>query len=240
MLNRNESYKSYNENSNNTCANSSDFSYAGSFDMTKQMYRIYLEDYSLPRSISAVKPYYGTMNDIINLMVELSDNPGTNMRYKESIEAVEYYDLNNDVTHVMAGQVLRVLMPVQEVRRFETQLEDLSWRYTSTEGIEYPCWASRADICRVLLKTDTGYDLCLKAKLEGVTTCLQNIGWINLNGIIKGFPGTVHWDGTYYTMNLFVLQKHFNFDEIEMATADMVNMNHIDLSVIMEDIIAEG
>ena len=58
--------------------------------MMKQLYRIYLEDYSYPRSISMVKPYYGTMDEIINLMAYLSESMGTSMRYQETIGAVEY------------------------------------------------------------------------------------------------------------------------------------------------------
>ena len=208
--------------------------------MMKQLYRIYLEDYSYPRSISMVKPYYGTMDEIINLMAYLSESMGTSMRYQETIGAVEYYDLDNDITHTMAGQVLPVLIPVQEVRRFETQLEDCSWNYMNSDGAIYPCWASHVDIYRVLLKTDMGYDLCIKAKLQGVQACYQSVGWIQLNGLTKGFPGAVSWDGSAFTLNLFVQQAHYDFDELEIATADTVDMSRVDLSVIMEDILGEG
>ena len=32
------------------------------------IFELYLEDYSLPRYMSAAKPYYGTMSEIIDFM----------------------------------------------------------------------------------------------------------------------------------------------------------------------------
>ena len=42
-----------------------------------QIYELNLEDYSLPRYKSDIKPYYGTMSEIIEMMNRLEDNPET-------------------------------------------------------------------------------------------------------------------------------------------------------------------
>ena len=98
----------------------------------KQYYEINLEDYSFPRYASAVKSYFGTMDDIINLMVRLADNDWTRIRYQETIDAAEYYDLDPEITPPVAGQVMPILTPVQEICRFETQLTDQDWYYTAS------------------------------------------------------------------------------------------------------------
>lgn len=206
----------------------------------EKIYEITLEDYSFPRYASAVKSYYGTMEDIINQMVRLSDNDWTRTRYQETIDAAEYYDLDDQITHTVAGQVLPILTPVQEVCRFETKLSNQRWEYMSYNGAVYPCWANEVDVCQSLIRTESGYERCLKATISGLNICHHGTGWITIGNLIKGFPGVVTWDGEHHNLNLFVSQAHYEFDELDTATSDVVDVSTIDLSAIMADILAEG
>lgn len=208
--------------------------------MNKEIYEIKLEDYRFPRFASAVKSYYGTMDDIINLMVHLADNDWTRTRYQETIDAAEFYDLDPEITHTVAGQVLPILTPVEEVARFETQLTNRSWYYTAYNGVVYPCWAERLDVCQTLIRTESGYQRCLRATVSGLSVCHHAIGWANPSDVIKGFPGAVSWDGANHTMNLAVPLGHYSFEEQNQAFADVVDVESIDLSAIMADILAEG
>lgn len=208
--------------------------------MNKEIYEIKLEDYAFPRYASAVKPYFGTMDDIINLMAHLADNDWTRTRYQETIDAAEYYDLDLEITHTVAGQAFPILTPVEEIARFETQLTNRSWYYTAYNGTVYPCWAERLDICQTLIRTGDGYRRCLRATVSGLSVCHHAIGWANPSGVIKGFPGAVSWDGEHHTMNLSVPLAHYDFDDQNQAFADVVDVNAIDLSAIMADILAEG
>ena len=180
------------------------------------------------------------MDDIINLMVHLSGNDWTRTRYQETIDAAEYYDLDPEITHTVAGQVLPILTPVEEVARFETQLTNRSWYYTAYNGVVYPCWAEHLDVCQTLIRTSDGYTRCLRASVSGLNICHHAIGWANPNDVIKGFPGAVTWDGTNRTMNLSVPLAHYEFDDQNQAFADVVDVASIDLSAIVADILAEG
>ena len=207
----------------------------------EKMYEIVLEDYSFPRHASALKSYYGTIEDMINLMVRLADNDWTRTRYQETIDAAEYYDLDDQITHTVAGQVLPVLTPVQEVCRFETHLSNQRWDYVAFSGAVYPCWAFEVDVCQSLIRTESGYERCLKATISGLSICHHGTGWTTPGSQIKGFPGIVTCDGDeHHTMNLFVSQYHYEFDELAMATADVVDVSRINLTAIMADILAEG
>lgn len=206
----------------------------------KQYYEINLEDYSFPRYASAVKSYYGTMDDVINLMVRLADNDWTRIRYQETIDAAEYYDLDPEITHTVAGQVLPILTPVEEIARFETKLTNRSWYYTAYNGVVYPCWAENLDVCQTLIRAGDGYRRCLRASVSGLNVCHHSIGWANPTDVIKGFPGMVSWDGEHHTMNMFVPQAHYDFEAQDQAIADVVNVSTVDLSAIMADILAEG
>lgn len=207
----------------------------------RQLYKIYLEDYSFPRHASFVKAYYGTQDDIVNLITQLADNNWTNTRYKETIEAAYSYDTEKESPfHTVAGQVFPFLTPVQEVCRFETQLTDQRWKYTAYGDKLYPCWASVVDVCQNLIRAEDGYERCVKACISNLHVCYHNSGWTLPNSTIKGFPGIVTWDGECHTLNLFVSLAHYDLDDLATATADVSDTSLIDLSAITADILAEG
>lgn len=208
--------------------------------MNKEVFEIQLEDYRFPRYASTVRSYYGTMDDIINLMVRLSDSDWTRTRYQETIDAAEYYDLDPEITHTVAGQVMPILTPVEEVTRFETQLTNRSWYYTAYNGVVYPCWAEKLNICQTLIRTGDGYSRCLRASVSGLSVCHNSIGWANPSDVIRGFPGAVTWDGSSHTMNLSVALAHYPFEEENQAFADVVDVETIDFAAIVADILAEG
>lgn len=76
--------------------------------------------------------------------------------------------------------------------------------------------------------------------VSGLSICHHGTGWTTPSNVIKGFPGVVIWDGEHHCLNLFVSQAHYEFNELDMATTDVVDMSTIDLSAIMADILAEG
>ena len=209
----------------------------------KQFYRTYLEDYSFPRHASVVKPYYGTEEDLENFINHLASDGWTSKRYKEYIEAAYTYDTDDDpyvTVASIAGQIYPVMTPVREIGRFETTLSSQKWIYTNYHGKVFPCRAASVDVCQVLLQTDHGYERCLKVKLTGFSVCYHTIGWVELTGDTKGFPGVVTYDGNNHTMTLFVSQDIYSFDEMATAASDLVDTNCIDLAAITADILGEG
>lgn len=206
----------------------------------KQLYEIRLEDYSFPRYASKVKSYFGARDDIDKLIAYLKDDDNLRVRYSETIEAAETYDGTNVPIHNVAGQMFPILISVQEVCRFETQLADQSWTHMTHDGQSYPCKAATVDICQNLIRTETGYERCFKARVSGLCVCFQGPGWARINNSIWGFPGVITWDDGDHTLNLFVSQAHYDFSELDAATADVGNVQKIDLSVISADILGEG
>lgn len=70
--------------------------------------------------------------------------------------------------------------------------------------------------------------------------CHHGTGWTTPSASINGFPGVVTWDGEHHTLNLFVAQTHYEPYELDIATAHVVDVSHIDLTAITADILAEG
>lgn len=206
----------------------------------KNIYQIKLEDYCRPRYSSAIKGYYGTMEELIEFVLRLEDNEHASSRYHETIDAMEFYDLDNEVTHTMAGQTLPVLTPAQEVCRFETTLDNQYFNYQTASGAMYPCYISGADVCQTLICTAGGYERCIKASISNLRICNHGVGWMCANNLIKGFPGVITWDGEHHILTLAVSQEHYEFDELDIAMEDVVDRSKIDLSFVIADVVAEG
>lgn len=206
----------------------------------KQIYEICLENYYYPRYASVAKSYYGTREEIDRLMAHLAKDPWTAMRYRQTIEAVENYDQDDQATHWVAGQEYPILIPAQEICRFETTLSDHKWNYKSYNGSVVACCAEQIHVCQLLIQDDLGYERCLSASTENLGICPHYPGWCHVNGIIRGFPGIVTWDGEHsHRMTLSTTQVHYAPDQLEQARADLVDPDCIDLSLLMADIFGE-
>ena len=156
------------------------------------------------------------------------------------LDAAEFYDLDNEQTHTVAGQSMPIFTSVKEISCLETVREDTEWDYRAYSGIIYPCYASSIVMRQSLIQTENGYELCVQANITGLQICYPGIGWICPNGTIKGFPGMVTFNDNTHHMTLSVSQKHYDYEEYELAVADAINPYAVDLSALVADIIAEG
>lgn len=204
------------------------------------LFAITLEDYACPRYLPVTKSYYGSMDEMVDFMIRLEDNPATGARYKETLDAAEYYDLDNDMTHTVAGQTLPIFVPVVEVSRLETTRQDVRWEYKTYGGTVYPCYASKIEMRQSLIETPSGYELCVQANIIGLQVCYHGVGWLCPNGTIKGFPGMVTFGDNTHKMALAVSQYHYEFNEYDLAMADATNPYSVNLACLVADILAEG
>lgn len=206
----------------------------------EEICEIRLEDYTQPRYMSAIRPYYGTKDAINDLMDRLKSIDGANVRYEETINAVDFYELDENTVHVVAGQALPVLKPVNEMIRVSAQLGSRYWNYIACNGYVYPCYASKIDACQSLICTDSGYERCLKVTLYDLAISFPGVGWVSYRNNFKGFPGMVVSDGDKVSLALFASQEHYEPGEGDSAKADVLDFEKIDLSVAVADILGEG
>ncbi len=207
----------------------------------EDIFEICLEDYTQPRYTSAIRTYYGTEHEIRDLMDRLRNSTnGAAVRYNETIEAVDQYDLDDELTHTVAGQTLPVLKPVEEICRLKTQLSNHYWNYTTYSGAVFSCYASKIDVCQVLIATDSGYERCVKADFTGLCINHHGIGWVNPCNRFKGFPGMVTYDGEHSTVTLLTSQTHYEPAELDVAMADIMDISTIRIPVATADILGEG
>lgn len=205
-----------------------------------QIFELQLEDYAVPRYMSVPKHYYGTMDEMINMLIRVEENPYTATRYKETLDAAEYYDLDNELTHTVAGQTFPIFTPVRELSRLETQLGSQTWNYTAFNGVSFPCYANNITVRQTLIQTPTGYEHCVQADLSSLRVCYPGIGWKDVAFSICGFPEMVTYDNGIHSMSLATSQAHYEPNELQKAMADATNPMSVDLSCLVADILAEG
>ena len=207
----------------------------------EQIFELNLEDYSMPRYMSAIKPYYGTMDEIIDMLNCLKDNEYTAIRYKKTLDAAKFYDLlDPEVTHTVAGQTLPIFTPVREISRLETCLGSRSWNYTTFNGVIYPCYAANIEVRQTLIQTENGYEHCVQANITGLRVCYPGIGWMDVAYAIHGFPEMVTFFNGIHSMVLATSQEHYDLDELQEAMAAATNPMSVNLSTLVADILAEG
>ncbi len=207
----------------------------------EEIFEICLEDYTQPRYKSAIRSYYGTEDEIRDLMDRLKNNTeGAAARYSSTIDAMEFYDIDDEPVHTVAGQVLPLLKPVEEFCRYETQLNDMHWNYNTSDGAFLHCYATEINICQSLIATDSGFERCVKASFAGLRVYHRGVGWVNPCDHFKGFPGMVVYDGKYATATLFASQAHYERHELEAAMADVADVTKVRPSVAAADILGEG
>ena len=229
----------------------------GSLDMTfAEFVKVYRKDRKprIKESTSAMKdniistkliPHLGKMRireittrDVIqwqNEMLAYRD-PNTGMPYSKSYLKTIHNQLSAVFNHAVRYYKLKE-NPAAIVGNMGSE-KGIRMKYWTKE--QYPCWAEHLDVCQTLIRTSDGYTRCIRASVSGLNVCHHSIGWANPNDVIKGFPGAVTWDGTSHTMNLAVPLVHYFFEETDQAFADVVDVEAIDLSAIVADILAEG
>ena len=206
----------------------------------EQIFELTLEDYTKPRYMSATKSYYGTKAEIDALMDRLYEDSACRTRYQETAEAVKFYDLDDDLTHNVAGQTLPILTPVREISRAEAHLDSYSWNYTAFDGTVYPCRYSEVKAVQSVIETETGYEHCVQADIFGLQVHYPGIGWANLAASVHGFPKMVTYANGVHSMALAVSQEHYNPDELRSILSMIIYPDNIEPSLLVADIIGEG
>lgn len=207
---------------------------------TQEIFEIKLEDYSRPRHDSAVRNYYGTYEEISDLMTRVNNIDGAKTRYRDTIEAVEYFGLDEEFVHIVAGQIFPIMTPVHEVCRFNTTMLNQHWEYITHLGEKIPCYASRVDVFQTLISSDNGYERCIRATFTGLSIFRHGVGWVNPCNVTAGFPGMVTWDGERNKVSLLSSQMTYAPEDLQAAVSDTVDVATISLAHAVADIIGEG
>lgn len=204
-----------------------------------EYYKLYLEDYRYPRIYGEVRPYFGTMEDILGLAERLSGFEGTAIRYRDTIDAIESFHLDPNVEHWMVGRRYRLLEPMEEICRYDIVLRDLDLGCSTFEETYYRVRAEEVRVSQILLQCEEGFVRCLRANYLQLQVGIPKMGWYYPGWNIRGFPGMVTWENDVHTQHLYVEQCTYAPEERELAMKEITDPDKIQLSLALGDIIGE-
>lgn len=209
-------------------------------DMNKEIYCLTLEDYSFPRYSNVVRNYYGTMEDVNEVISELDSNEWTHTRYWETIHAFDCFEDDPDVGHTAAGSPCRFLDPLTLLATRETVLHQQRWTYTGYSGAVYPMYAECVRVKQVLLQENGGLIYrCIKATFEGLSICAHGVGWYIQGGRYNGFPGMFQYEDDTHAMQMYVEEACYEAADWYTAVCDLHDGNKIDLKAACRDILGQ-
>jgi len=204
------------------------------------MYRIDLEDYACPRFVSKPKAYLGTRDEIMDLMAHLSANSYSAMRYAQTIEAVDRYDMDPEGIHIVAGQERPVLTPVEVLVKQNAVYEKAAWMHHCASKAEISAKASRLEVEQLLALSGDQLIRCAKFRFQDLAVCMPALGWIRLRGNFRGFPGVMKYSdpGCNYS-TLYSEMEIYDGIDLNRAVRDTNSLKEFDYEILLDDILGE-
>lgn len=204
---------------------------------TKSIYVIHLEDYSQVRKSAAVKPYYGTMEDMKQFAVRIAEDPDASQRYHSTITALECYCPDDGGEHIMAGVQMPILTAGQIIDSNTSLLSDQKWIVHDHRGGMHSVQAEKVMVYQHLIVLDGQLIRCLKCDFEALGICFPYLGWIGVNGDCLGFPGLVSTQEGMNRMHLYMQAQVYDPKELEQALEDLSDPYSIDLGSVCYEVL---
>ena len=137
--------------------------------MDNQLYRLTLDDYSMPGFCSFSTDYIGTMEDIRFFVEALRGDIRCAETESRLIHACDLYEAgSHDVTYNAAYQKNRLLESVTCLGTAETTLTDYTWEHLNTWDCPYDMKCSRAECTHIWVSYEGKYRRCVRVKFSNL------------------------------------------------------------------------
>lgn len=189
----------------------------------EQYYSMKLHHPVLPGNELVVKEFFGTLEQVENLMDALIELPWAREYYASTIAAWEAYQAGDlGAVHGVGESFERLLTPVSEIARSRHLQEHVHWAYTDKYGAMIPAYADDVETEQVLLQDGNRYLRCARYWLNDVARVHSDYGWIVYDGKSRGIPEMLHapFGGAISPRLFLVEEEYFNVAD---AMRDMLD-----------------
>ena len=131
--------------------------------MKEQYYALSLDDYATPSFCSCSKHYFGTLNEISDFMLELSDMLETKLAFKEYIAG------NKNAKHTVAYNETQLLTPVVSHNIENYTFNNKEWTHINVYSCPYEMVADKIEIQQIIIHHEKKYLRCIKAKFYNLS-----------------------------------------------------------------------
>ena len=209
----------------------------------KQFYRIRLTDYARPGFSSGWKDYYGTQEEIEELIIAIRNNKSIGNDV-DGLYAVltEFKSGSKNCEHPVEYGSSRFLTPVRLIGKSEHYEKSYKWKHVNIWHYPYYMRAKVAMFRQIIIKDGKDYIRAIKPEFEFLEYALDEaFRYSDKVGVMFwGFPEMIRYnDDTKTTSSrLYVFEKRYT-DKLS-ACADLNMKDKIELQSFCDEIFGDG
>lgn len=210
--------------------------------MSKQLYRLCLDDYSTPDFCSFNKDYIGTLEDIKTFIEALRNDEKYAKSESRLIEAWDSYTAgNHEITYNATYQENKFLVRVKCLGTAGTILTDCEWEHLNTWWYPYYTKCSQAKSTHIRVSYQGKYRRCVRVKFMSLQCKSTTDEYIQFNGMCRGYPHMIEKDGDITYNRMYVLEKSFkNKVEALLDLKAFIATPDIEYRNVLNDIFGDG
>lgn len=209
----------------------------------EQYYSIEFDDYSTSGFASLAKQFFGTIDEISELIGLLVADPELCGRFSDTAEALDSFLKGVvDAQHTVCYEKRRLLTPVDLIYKRDADLDSREWEHLNVWGSPYKMKADRIKASQAVFKTGDQYRVGIKCTFENL--CYLGISldgrdaWIKLNDSLWGFPNIFEVGERFHRYRLYTLKD--GFSSLEEAVSVVDNEAELEFERILDDVFGDG
>ena len=210
--------------------------------MAKQLYKLYLDDYSAALFTSFDKCYIGTLEDIRCFITTLKNNPDTNNSHNDLISAYENF-ISGDTSamHMVAHQSARFLTKVKCLGCHTSSITDCNWEHINTWGFPYYMHCQNAESTHLWISSGRKYFRFIKSNFTNLKYKSADGQYNDIGDRFWGFPHQIEYSEPITYNRLFVLEKEFASKAEALADIELFKLKpDTNFAEILNDIFGDG
>ena len=223
-------------------------------EQKKQWYALQLEDYARPAFSSATKWYYGTLEEIRDLMKYLAHSKNRRKSHKDTLRAFqEFCAGKEDATHDAAYGKRLLMKRVTCIAETELELKDYIWEHLNIWRWPCPLKASHILVKQCIIWDGERYIRCIKPTFAEL--CDESIRekgkWDSMHGIgFWGFPGMLREKETVHSCSLYIEEMFYDkesnrrkikrYKTAEEAIQDIGDAETVSFLSVCDEIFGDG
>lgn len=212
-------------------------------DNNQQYYKLVLDDYATPSFISWYKDFFGTLDEISELMEALKADSRTRESHQQTIDAFEsFLNGNTEAEHMVAYNRHRLLTPVEIIKSSDTFLQPVIWDHSNVWKCIYRMKTDAVNVQRAIFKADGSYVIGIRTQFRNLYFQSPDLDppdkWDRLDGGFWGFPKLFDISGGILRYRLYTAMNRY--PDLCSAEDDFADADRIDFKRIIDDVFGDG
>ena len=209
----------------------------------QQYYKLVLDDYATPSFISWYKDFFGTLDEISELIEALKTDRRTRESHQQTIDAFEsFLNGNTEAEHIVAYNRQRLLTPVEIIKSSDTFLQTVIWDHSNVWDCIYRMKTDAVNVQRAIFKTDGSYVIGIKVHFQKLYYQTQKLDspdkWNQLKDGFWGFPKLFDISEDILRYRLYTAMNRY--PDLCSAEEDFADEDQIDFKQIIDDVFGDG